>query len=783
MKCTVADVVIDGASGSFDKRYCYIIPEQFLSVAKQGCRVTVPFGKGNIKKQGMILSVSDDTVVEESKTKSIYDVTDKEPVLSDEMLKLCEYMHTHIFCTYFDAINCMLPVGLKFKLQNYYSVNNEFISESLLDENEKEILNYIKNAGEVSQEKINRLFPDICGALISLEKKQAVITTCVPSRRMKDLTSKWVRIKDDAIPENVKLTARQKEITDLVFSMGSVSVKEIQYFTGVTVSVINSLEQKGILVSFEKEEFRTPYRLKKVDKREPINLTQEQQKAFLGLKEKLNSKNGEMALLYGVTGSGKTKVYLKLVDEVCDNGRGVIVMVPEIALTPQMIEIFTNRYGNKIAVFHSAMSLGQRMDEYKRIKQGKATVAIGTRSAVFAPFDDLGLIIIDEEQEHTYKSEKSPRFHARDIALFRTAYHKGLTCLASATPSVETYSSALNGKYGLYKLNKRYGSAVLPKVSVVDMKREILDGNNSSISRELYKEIKEELQRGKQVILLLNRRGHNTYISCPNCGWVAKCPNCSVSLTYHSANGRVMCHYCGYSQPSPKKCPECEGEHIKFMGLGTQKVEEELNSLFPDAKVLRLDADSTVSRDSYSVKLSAFSKGEYDIMLGTQMVAKGLDFKNVSLVGVIGADMAMYSEDFRGFERTFSLLTQVVGRAGRSQGDGKAVIQTAEPENNIIELACKQDYDAFYNDEILARKVTVFPPYCDICLIYTQSSDKAMASDSINSIFNNIKEKIQGEYKDIKLIILGPCAASVPRVNGKYRYRMIIKCRNNKRFR
>ncbi|MCQ2440335.1 MAG: primosomal protein N' [Clostridia bacterium] len=783
MKCTVADVVIDGASGSFDRCYCYIIPKEFLSVAKAGCRVTVPFGRGNTKKQGMILSVKVDADVNESKIKNIYGVTDNEPVLSDEMLKLCEWMHSHIFCTYFDAIHCMLPVGLNYKLENYYTVNPEFISQSLLNDSEKEIFNYIKNAGETSQNKINKVFSDICNALITLEKKQAVICTSVPNRRMKDITRKWVRIKNESLIENTKLTARQKEIADLVIGMGSVSVKEIQYFTGVTVSVINNLEQKGILESFEKEEFRTPYRLKAVDNREEINLTDEQQTAFLGLKDKLDSQKGETALLYGVTGSGKTKVYLKLVDEACDRGLGVIVMVPEIALTPQMIEIFTNRYGNKIAVFHSAMSLGQRMDEYKRIKQGKATIAIGTRSAVFAPFDNLGLIIIDEEQEHTYKSEKSPRFHARDIALFRTAYHKGLTCLASATPSVETYSSALSGKYSMYKLTKRYGNAVLPKVTVVDTKREVLEGNSSSISRELYKCIDEELQNGKQAILLLNRRGHNTYVSCPNCGWVAKCPNCSVSLTYHSANGRVMCHYCGYSQPSPKKCPECEGEHIKFMGIGTQKVEEELKTLFPTAKVLRLDADSTVSRDSFSTKLSAFSNGEYDIMLGTQMVAKGLDFSRVSLVGVIGADMAMYSEDYKSLERTFSLLTQVVGRAGRSGSDGKAVIQTVEPDSNIIELACKQDYDAFYSEEILTRKLTVFPPYCDICLVWAMSSDKSLALSSIREVFDSIKQKISTEYKDIKIIILGPCAASVPRVNGKYRYRMIIKCRNTKRFR
>jgi len=457
--------------------------------------------------------------------------------------------------------------------------------------------------------------------------------------------------------------------------------------------------------------------------------------------------------------------------------------VPEIALTPQMIEIFTSRYGNKIAVFHSALSQGQRMDEWKRIKNGDAIIAIGTRSAIFAPFSDLGLIIIDEEQEHTYKSEKSPRFHTRELAKFRIAYHKGLLCLASATPSVESYSKAKGEKYSLFTLKNRYGNAILPTVETVDMKKEILSGNSSPISQTLYDAISETLENKKQAIILLNRRGHNTYISCPDCGYVASCPNCSISMTYHSANKRLMCHYCGHSVAVDDKCPECGKEHLKFMGIGTQKAQEELGLLFPNARILRLDADSTMSRESYSTYLNAFANGEYDILLGTQMVAKGLDFPNVTLVGVLGADSAMYSEDFRSFERMFSLLTQVVGRAGRGNEFGRAIIQTVNPESNIIELAKNQDYDSFYNQEILSRRLLTYPPYCDICTVSTQSIRRDDAVNTINGIFSNIKEMLNGEYNTVKLIVLGPAPCGVAKVNNRYRYRMIIKCKNNKNFR
>ncbi len=777
-----AEIVLADAIGAFDKKYSYLVPENLIGRAVEGSRVTVPFGRGNILKQGMIIKVEAKEEVPQN-LKSITELIDDEPVLNDEMLKMCLWMKEQTFCTYYDAVKAMLPAGFGYKFSAVYSANKNFVSCSLLSEDERAVYDYIAACGECDAQKLEKNFANFKDIISSLNEKEAVLLNNTLVRRLGDATRKYLKLCDDVDLSVVKLTDRQREIAELVAMSGSVSIKEIQYFTGVTLSVINALAKKGILEIFDKEEFRTPYKLGRVENRTSIILTDEQNIAYLGLKAEMFSGEAHTSLLYGVTGSGKTQVFLKLVDDAVDNNKGVIIMVPEIALTPQMIEIFSQRYGDKIAVFHSAMSLGKRMDEYKRIKQGRALIAIGTRSAVFAPFNDLGLIIIDEEQEHTYKSEKSPRFHARDLARFRAKYHNALLCLASATPSMETYSAALTGIYGLYTLKNRFGAAVLPEVSVVDMRKEAQDGNRSSISRELADSIERELQENNQIILLLNRRGHNTYVSCPACGYVSTCPNCSVSLTYHSANGRLMCHYCGYSETVNKKCPECDCETMRFSGAGTQKVEEELNLLFPKARILRLDADSTMARDSYQNHLSAFANGVYDILLGTQMVAKGLDFPKVSLVGVIGADQALYSDDYRGFERTFSLLTQVVGRAGRSGGTSKAIIQTNDPTNNIIELARNQDYESFYNTEILTRKLMIFPPFCDICQLSVSSANREIAESTINEILANIKNLVDGDFKDTKLIILGPTPAAVPKVNNKYRFRMLIKCKNNLRFR
>lgn len=776
MEGLVAKVALSGATLSFDKLYTYAIPTQLHSVLKKGARVLVPFGKGNIKKQGMVFGIENEEL---EGLKNISSVIDTKPILNDEMLELCKYMQSNVFCTYYDAVNAVLPAGLSYSLINFYSANEEFLPE-LLDEDERKIYDFLLSAGEKSESAIKSEFKITAEKLLLMEKKQALIKTTDAKRKMADATQKWVRISGEE--PTFKLTPKQREVYNLLSDVGMACVKEVCYFTGVTQAVVDNLVKKEVLCYFAKQVYRIPFNKKKANSKE-IVLTDEQQQAYNGLLADYNSADAKVSLLYGITGSGKTQVFLKLADKVVADNKGVIVMVPEIALTPQLVSIFTERYGDKVAVFHSALSLGQRMDEWQRIKDGKALIAIGTRSAIFAPFQNLGLIVIDEEQEHTYKSEKTPRFHTRELAKFRIMRSGGLLCLASATPSVESYTKAQKGIYSLYKLSARYGNAVLPDVETVDMSEELKNGNTSPISTTLYENLKEVLNLKKQAILLLNRRGHNTYISCPSCGYVETCPNCSISLTYHSANDRLMCHYCGYSKSKENSCSECGHENMKFVGVGTQRVEEEIKMLFPDAKVLRLDADSTMTKDSYQNYLSAFSNGEYDILLGTQMVAKGLDFPNVTLVGVLGADNAAFSEDFKSFERTFSLLTQVVGRAGRGNTRGKAIIQTLNPENNIIELAKRQDYDTFYSEEIMTRKLMIYPPFCDVCLISSQSTNKVYAEKAINAVFDNIKTLIDGEFKDVKVIILGPSASSLSKINNKYRYRMIIKCKNNKKLR
>ena len=779
MSIAVAQVVLSKTAFSYDKLYSYSVPSELLDKCSAGCRVVVPFGKGNTRRQGLIISLTHSN--DSENLKSIISVVDKEPIISDEMLKLCLWFHDRLFCTYYDAVNAVLPTGVSLKMVDFYTALP--FETSALAENETAIYNFILNNGDtVPAEKISKKFGLEADLILhSLLSKNAIAKTTDAVQKMTDATEKSVRISgqfDESA--NIKLTERQSEILEVIESIGAVSVKELQYFTGVSLSVIDALVKKGVLEYYKKPIYRKPvYEAGKDDGE--IILTDEQQKAFDTLAEKLNVYNN--ALLYGVTGSGKTKVFLKLVDKVVAENRGVIIMVPEISLTPQTISAFNNRYNGKIAVFHSAMSLGQRMDEWKRIRDGKAQIAIGTRSAVFAPFSDLGLIIMDEEHEHTYKSEQSPRFHARDVASFRAAYHKCLFLMASATPSIRTYSNALAGKYTLCKLTQRYGNAVLPEVLTVDMRNEIRSGNTGVLSQELYDEITNALNNDNQAIVLLNRRGHNTYVSCPSCNHVVTCPNCSISLTYHSANCRLMCHYCGYSVPYFNQCPECNEGTMRFSGAGTQRAEDELKMLFPNAQILRMDADSTLARGAFSENLKDFADKKYDIMLGTQMVAKGLDFPSVTVVGVIGADRSAYSSDYRSMERTFSLLTQVIGRAGRGDKSGVAVVQTNDPDESIIELATMQDYEAFYNEEIQLRKLRIYPPYCDIISIMTQSISQVDALDTANNILSNLRTLVSDEFSDVKIIALGPAPANIPRVNNKYRFTLTLKCKNNARTR
>lgn len=782
----IASVAIENSTNSYDMAYDYLVDEKYSNL-KPGCRVLVPFGKGNKCRQGIVMSVSRSDITTD-KLKSIMQVVDGEPILSDEMIKLIEWLKERTFCTLFDAAKTILPAGMCHRVVTTYAAVGD-VDLTGLDADTLQIYEYIKTANNyIDGEKVLKTLgfvPDL-SVLERMTKDGLLLRNYDSARKAGDLTVKMVRITEaglNAIESTDKITKKQREILDLLADIDTASVKEVCYFTGFTPAVVHALAKKGYAEIFDNEVYRIPGgEVEDVVDVPEIILNDEQKKAYNSMLKLYNKGEGGASLLFGVTGSGKTQVYLKMIDYMVSTGKQVIVMVPEIALTPQTIQIFRKRYGSKTAVIHSALSAGQRTDEWKRIKNGEVQIVIGTRSAVFAPFDNLGLIIVDEEQEHTYKSEKSPRYSAKEVALFRSSYHKAVTVFASATPSLETYSKAKNGRYTFNKLTQRYSTAELPEVRIVDMCTDALS-DSSYFSKELADSINENLENKHQTILLMNRRGYNTFASCKSCGYVFTCPSCSISMTYHRANGRLMCHYCGHSQPFSNLCPECNSTDVRYSGVGTQKIEDELSSLFPSARILRMDADSTMSRHAHEEKLSAFAKGEYDILLGTQMVAKGLDFENVTLVGVINADGQLNNDDFRSQERTFDLITQVVGRAGRGEFKGKAIIQTMNPENDVITMAAQQDYENFYKTEMKLRKSLIYPPFCDITLVGFLGLKEEKVHAAAAKFFLKVTEKIQKEYKDEKVIILGPMPARVSKVSNKYRYRLIIKCKNSKNFR
>ncbi len=782
MSMLIVGVAVENTVYHFDKIFDYTVPVELENKVFAGARVLVPFGRGDKLRQALIMDVKSSNS-QESSLKSIHSVLDDEPVLTDEMVEMVRFMKSHYFCTYYDAVRAMLPAGINYKITTEYSLNTDSIADAeLLDDETQRIVAYLRKKPPVKKEKILDAF-GLCDSSIldSLCEKGLLIKNESSYRKISDKSVKMVRLSENAEDISVKLTAKQQAVFDLLLDLGSVCVKEICYYTGVTQSVVDSLVKKGLALYFDDEVFRIP-KTNLSEKRE-IALTDSQQKACDTLFNDYKCEQGQVSLLYGVTGSGKTSVFMKLIERVLDDNKQVIVMVPEIALTSQLISIFKANFNDKVAVFHSGLSLGERLDEYKRVKKGIASIAIGTRSAVFAPFSDLGLIIIDEEQEHTYKSDAKPRFHARELAKFRVAYNKSLLVLASATPSIETYYKAKTGAYNLAVLPDRYGVAQLPDVLLADMNEEVSSGNISEFSNVLLENIKENLDNKKQTILLLNRRGHNTFVTCRNCRETVTCPNCSISMTYHSANDRLMCHYCGYSIKYDAKCPTCNSHSMRFGGSGTQKAESKLSEIFPDASILRMDTDATMSKSSHETKLSDFAKGKYDILVGTQMVAKGLDFPNVTLVGVLSADQMLYSDDYRSFENAFSMLTQVVGRSGRGAQKGRAIIQTYTPENPIIRLASTQNYDAFYNDEIKIRKAMLYPPFAQLCLIGFVCDDSRKVSLAANAFMNNLTDTLNNKYSDIPIRIMGPSPASVSKVNNKYRYKIILKCRNDARFR
>ncbi|MBQ9518216.1 MAG: primosomal protein N' [Eubacterium sp.] len=600
--------------------------------------------------------------------------------------------------------------------------------------------------------------------------------------KFKGKSERMVRLVDDSEDVLLGVTKKQKTVCDLLLDVGSASANEVCEFCSVGMTVLKNLEKNGIVEFYKREVLTTPYADVTEGEQTPIELSAEQQNAYSTYANMMQNGGGT-GLLYGVTGSGKTQVYLKLIDDAINSGKDAIVLVPEISLTPQTLAIFHKRYGSKCAVIHSGLSIGERNDEYKRADRGDAKIVIGTRSAIFAPLHNLGLIIMDEEQEHTYKSERTPRYNTKDVARFRAGYNKALFLMTSATPSIEAYSNAKKGKYVLCELSERYGDADLPDVITVDMKREARNGNKTPLSATLKNLIQENLDSGKQTILLINRRGYNTFIACNKCGHIVMCPNCSISLTYHSYNNRLVCHYCGFTKPLDNICPECGSDSVRYSGFGTQRIEDELYKAFPTARIVRMDADTTTTKFSHQKILDAFAAGDYDILIGTQMVAKGLDFDNVTLVGVVNADNSLYDESYTASEKSFDLITQVVGRAGRRNVKGKAVIQTINPYNDTIIYASDQDYKGFYESEIEMRRLMIYPPYCDLISVSFTSEDENKTALCAKAFFDELVRLNKEKYSEVKLVVLGPTPSKISKINNHFRYRLALKCKNSENVR
>ena len=772
----IAKVVVENAAYHFDKPYDYLIPAG-MELAP-GQRVLVPFGRGRSQKRmGLVLETADlpgEALPE--KIKEVAAPADPEPVLDGEQLRLLRWLKEETFCTWFDALGVLLPRGYGMRAQAAWTLRRGAEGdETALSPEEEQILRYLRGRrSPAPQEELLETLGLVKDhpALASLEEKGLIQKQDLLKRRVQDQKLQMVRLSDDW--EDAFLTPKQQEVLELLQGVGCASVKEICYFAGVTKGVVDNFVKAGAGVYYLEETYRDPYGdADRAGAREEIVLSPDQQAAAGKLGAVLDRRDGSTALLFGVTGSGKTQVFMTLIDRALSQGRQAIVLVPEIALTPQTIRRFHSYYGQRVAVLHSGLSMSQRLDEWKRAKRGLVDVVVGTRSAVFAPLPRLGLMVIDEEQEHTYRSESAPRFDAREAARVRMKLLGGMTLLCSATPSVESYYHGKKGDYALVELPGRYGPARLPNVTILDMASQEIPVEG--LSQELCQEIHDNLRRGEQTILLMNRRGYSTQVKCTACHASVECPNCSITMKYHSANNRLMCHYCGYSSPIPQACPSCGSQFMKYSGLGTQRVEEVLRQRWPEARVLRMDMDTTMRRDSHERLLGQFRDGEYDIMVGTQMVAKGLDFPNVTLVGVLTVDQMLYSDDFRSFERTFSLVTQVVGRCGRAEKPGRAFLQTYTPENPILMAAAGQRYPEFYREEIESRRFHLYPPFCRLYCVGITGEELEATQRAAKGVLELLKARLKGEFSDLPVRLLGLSQGAVFRVAGRYRYKVLVK--------
>ena len=799
MTPSYAGVYLLDAPFAIDRVYDYLIPRSLCDVVHRGSFVTVPFGNGNRKHLALVSEVKDTSPF--PKHKPILAVSTDRLALSEHMMGLALFMKEQTLCTVGDAVRAMIPTAAITRMTEVYlpAPGGERITPDAAHPEDEEILAHIRKSGNVTTAQLRRKFGSVTDeALRRLRERRIIVRDAIYKdvdaasyticRRLA-LSDEQVCALLDGTAETPLRSDKHRTVLRILFeNNGPMSDKELCAAAGCTQSVLSTMTSKGYIAEHKHKNERRPYDVESLPKLPPIQLTDEQRTAFLTLSDFVDDGQPHAALLHGVTGSGKTSVMLALISHLLGSGKSAIVLLPEIALTPQSIAIFCARFGECVAVIHSGLSAGERYDAYERIREGKATVVVGTRSAVFAPVKNLGAIIIDEEQEHTYKSDMSPKYRAHDVARYRCAAAGALMLLASATPSLESYYKAVEGKYTLIKLSRRYGRAVLPEVILADTRREPQTGNTSPLGTLLCGEIAKNLEVNKQSVLFLNRRGYHRFVSCRSCGQAITCERCSVAMTYHTrrgsyTEGELVCHFCGDRKPLPTTCPECHSEHLAKGGFGTQRIEQELGELFPSARVLRMDTDTTTSKFSYDRMLGEFRAHEADILLGTQMVTKGHDFPDVTLVGVLSADASLYLDDYRAGERTFAQLTQVIGRAGRGDTPGRAIIQTANPDNDIIRLACAQDYESFYAREIKLRRLLVFPPFCDLALLSLSCEDEKALILAARRLYEETNKLIKGDYSDVQTVMFGPFEAPVYRVDNKFRMRMVVKCRLNKRSR
>ncbi len=715
-------VAVSNATFHFDKLYTYAVMPDQQDTVKLGSMVLVPFGRGSRARMGVVLAC--DAEPESAKLKYLFDVAPASACLTPELLRLVHFLKERTFCTYYEAVKAVIPYGAQYKP----AVAADGVTPVL----QKQLTRHTENSYR------------LVGGL----------------------------------PQKPKPTAKQLAAVALLGG-GPRTLNELED-KGISRAVLDNLCAKGVLECSKVNKSIDLYSSIPL-KNEPICLTAEQQTAYDALLPKLEDDAPHSALLYGVTGSGKTLVFLKLIAHCLEQGRKALVLVPEISLTPQMILRLKSQFGRRVAVQHSALNHTERLLQWQMIQDGGADIVVGTRSAIFSPLENIGLIIIDEEQEHTYRSESAPRYSAHEVARQRAAENGALLLLASATPSTESFYAAQHGRTQLVRLTQRYGGNPLPKVQIVDMRAELASGNPREISLAMEDAIRRNLDAGKQTILLLNRRGYQTMAQCEDCREVLKCQKCSVPMVYHKSAHKVLCHYCGSQMEPPTVCPTCGGK-LQYRGFGTQKAEEELAKLFPDARVLRMDQDSTAAKDAHEKLLAKFADHEYDIMVGTQMVAKGLDFEDVTLVGVLGIDSLLFAQGFRAYENVFSLITQVVGRSGRAKDPGFAIIQTTDPDNPVLNLAAAQDYDAFFEQEIAYRKLGLYPPFCGLCVIGFAGA-KEIETARAAARFAALLGQQAAKQPDLPLRVLGPTPGSIEKINDTYRYKLTIKCRNDRRFR